>query len=115
MVQFLTNLRYIRLRHKTARTWTVSLVSYSGQKNPVNSESKISAASENDSLFWIVHRIVKYMWVKPPRGAIVTIGHEAMSIHCDKLVIQHEMPNLLHEFATAISVATIVTDAFRKN
>ena len=53
-------------------------------------------------LFWIIRRISEYPWVNPTLDPVMTCDDNAIS-HCmDEVIVQHILPDSLHELATAM-------------
>jgi hypothetical protein len=57
---------------------------------------------QKNKLFWVISGVGKYTWVESSRRSIKTFHDEAMLIRCNELVVQQDIPNLMHEFSAAM-------------
>ena len=53
-------------------------------------------------LFWIIRGISEYPWVNPAFDPVMTCDNNSISHRMDEVIIQHVLPDGLHELAAAM-------------
>ena len=54
------------------------------------------------TLFRVVHRICKYLWIESAPHTIQALHGESMTISLDKVIVKKLIPDTMHELMTAM-------------